>query len=538
MKILGFILLFFTSFSFGQNFTKRDTLLGSNTMYRDFWDVKKYEVEIEANYAKKSIRGKNKISFDIIKDITNPVFQIDLQSPMDFDEVLSDFKIVSKKRDGNFIFIETKGNFKKDQKYYLDIAFSGNPTIAKDAPWDGGWIFKSDDKGNNWMSVACQGIGASVWLPVKEIWSDEPDEGAILTIITPKDLVGVGNGRLINQREEKGKNIFTWEVKNTINTYNIIPYIGKYVHFSDVYNGEEGELTLDYWVLESNLEKAKKQFQQVKPMLKSFEYWFGAYPFYKDGYKIVESPYLGMEHQSNIAYGNHYTNGYMGGDLSGTGVGLLWDFIIVHESGHEWFGNNITAREKADMWIHEAFTDYSETLFVESVFGKEMANKYVVGLRKNILNDIPIIGTYAVGQEGSGDQYMKGANLLHTMRQIIGNDEKFRAILRGLNKNFRYQTVTSEQIEKYIIQKSGIDFSSVFDQYLRTIDIPILEYYQKGKDFTFRWNNVVENFQMPIKLKSHYITIAPNKEWQSIKLENNNDVEVDENFYVYVKKLK
>lgn len=538
MKIFGLILLFFTSFSFGQNFTKRDTLLGSNTMYRDFWDVKKYEVEIEANYAKKSIRGKNKISFDIIKDITNPVFQIDLQSPMDFDEVLSNFKIISKKRDGNFIFIETKGNFKKGQKYYLDIAFSGNPTIAKDAPWDGGWIFKSDDKGNTWMSVACQGIGASIWIPVKEIWSDEPDEGAILTIITPKDLVGVGNGRLISQREEKGKNIFTWEVKNPINSYNIIPYIGKYVHFSDVYNGEEGELTLDYWVLESNLEKAKKQFQQVKPMLKSFEYWFGAYPFYKDGYKIVESPYLGMEHQSNIAYGNHYTNGYMGGDLSGTSVGLLWDFIIVHESGHEWFGNNITAREKADMWIHEAFTDYSETLFVESVFGKEMANKYVVGLRKNILNDIPIIGTYAVGQEGSGDQYMKGANLLHTMRQTIGNDEKFRAILRGLNKDFRHQTVTSEQVEKYIIQKSGIDFSTVFDQYLRTIDIPILEYYQKGKDFTFRWSNVVENFQMPIKLKSHHITIAPNKEWQSIKLENNNDVEVDENFYVYVKKLK
>lgn len=538
MNFLGLILLFFTSFSFGQNFTKRDTLLGSNTMYRDFWDVKKYEVEIEANYAKKSIRGKNKISFDIIKDITNPVFQIDLQSPMDFDEVLSNFKILSKKRDGNFIFIETKGNFKKGQKYYLDIAFSGNPTIAKDAPWDGGWIFKSDDKGNPWMSVACQGIGASVWLPIKEIWSDEPDEGAILTIITPKDLVGVGNGRLISQREEKGKNIFTWEVKNPINSYNIIPYIGKYVHFSDVYNGEEGELTLDYWVLESNLEKAKKQFQQVKPMLKSFEYWFGAYPFYKDGYKIVESPYLGMEHQSNIAYGNHYTNGYMGGDLSGTGVGLLWDFIIVHESGHEWFGNNITAKEKADMWIHEAFTDYSETLFVESVFGKEMANKYVIGLRKNILNDIPIIGTYAVGQEGSGDQYMKGANLLHTMRQIIGNDEKFRAILRGLNKDFRHQTVTSEQVEKYIIQKSGIDFSTVFDQYLRTIDIPILEYYQKGKDFTFRWSNVVENFQMPIKLKSHHITIAPNKEWQSIKLENNNDVEVDENFYVYVKKLK
>ena len=530
------ILILFASVLFniasGQTFTKSDTLLGSNTQYRDFWDVQRYDVTVEANHNRKSLLGKNKISFNIIKDVTNPTFQIDLQEPMKYDKISSNFKIISKKREGNFIFLKTKARFKKGEKYFLEIDFSGNPTIAKNAPWDGGWVFAQDNEGNPWMSVACEGIGASVWLPIKEMWSDEPDEGATLTIITPKNLTGVGNGRLIKQSTEKDKNIFTWEVKNPINSYNIIPYIGKYTHLSDEYLGEKGMLTLDYWVLDYNLEKAQKQFQQVKPMLKSFEHWFGPYPFYEDGYKLVESPYLGMEHQSGIAYGNGYQNGYMGGDLSGTGVGLHWDFIIVHESGHEWFGNNITAKEKADMWIHEAFTDYSETLFTESIMGKKAANTYVIGLRKNILNDIPIIGKYGVRKGGSGDQYMKGANLLHTIRQIIGNDEKFRQILRGLNKDFYHQTVTTKQVEDYISGKAEIDFCAVFDQYLRTTKIPQLEYRQQGKILKFKWNNIVAGFKMPVRLKSHSIMITPSEEWQSITLPDDTPMEVDENYYI------
>ena len=307
--------------------------------------------------------------------------------------------------------------------------------------------------------VACEGIGASIWMPIKEYWGDEPDKGATLTIITPKNLVGVGNGKLIQKKQEGNKNIYVWSVKNPINSYNIVPYIGKYTHFSDKYDGEKGKLDLDYWVLDYNLEKAKNHFKQVKPMLKSFEYWFGGYPFYEDGYKMVESPYLGMEHQSNIAYGNGYQNGYFGNDLSGTGVGLYWDFIIVHESGHEWFGNSITAQEKADMWIHEAFTNYSEVLFVESTMGKKSANTYAIGLRDNIKNDIPIVGKYGVRVGGSDDQYMKGANMLHTIRQIINNDEKFRQILRQMNKDFYHKIITGKQMENYLSQKAGIDFS-------------------------------------------------------------------------------
>lgn len=529
-----YILLFLCSFNFifGQNYSKKDTLLGSNTMYRDFWDVRHYAVEIEPDFEQKSLKGKNKITFEIVKDAENPVFQIDLQTPMKYDKIDANFRIKSKRVEGNFIFIETQQRFRKGERYELDIAFSGNPTIAQNAPWDGGWFFTKDNWENPWMSVACEDIGASVWLPIKEYWGDEPDEGARLTIITPKNLVGIGNGRLIEQKSKGDKNSFTWEVKNPINSYNIIPYIGKYTHFSDEFLGEKGKLSLDYWVLEGNKGKAQKQFLQVKPMLNSFEYWFGAYPFYEDGYKIVESPYLGMEHQSNIAYGNGYQNGYLGEDLSGTGVGLYWDFIIVHESGHEWFGNNITAKDKADMWIHEAFTSYSETLFVESIFGKKAAETYVIGTRQNILNDKPIVGHYGVRDTGSGDQYMKGANMLHTIRQVIGNDDLFRQILRGLNTEFYHKTITGKQVEDYISQKSEIDFSSIFDQYLRTIKIPKLQYQQQGKNLKYRWVNAVENLKLPIKIKSHQLIIQPKEDWQTLVLPDSNPVQLDENYYI------
>ena len=536
MKIIKLLFLLSVYFAFGQNFTKKDTLLGSNTAYRDFWDVQRYDVKVEPSYEQKSLKGSNKITFKITKSVRNPVFQIDLQQPMKHDSIRSSFRIKSTKVDGNFIFLETKESFKKGQTHTLEIDFNGNPIIAENAPWDGGWVFTQDEKGNPWMSVACEGIGASVWLPIKEYWGDEPDMGMTLTITTPKDLMGVGNGRLMQRSESEGKNHFVWEVFNPINSYNIVPYIGKYVHFSDSYMGKRGKLDLDYWVLDYNLEKAKNQFKQVKPMLKAFEHWFGGYPFYKDGYKLVESPYLGMEHQSNVAYGNGYQNGYYGRDLSGTGVGMYWDFIIVHESGHEWFGNNITAQDKADMWIHEAFTTYSEVLFTENYMDKNAANTYIKGLRKSIMNDQPIIGTYGVRKMGSMDQYIKGANMIHTIRQVINNDEKFRQILLGMNTDFYHKIVTSKQVEDYISKKAGIDFSLVFDQYLRTTQIPQLEYEQKGNQLKFRWNNTIKNFRMPVKLKSHSTHIAPTQEWQTITLANDKTVEIDDNYYIDVLK--
>lgn len=511
--------------------TKIDTLKGSNTEFRNFWDVKKYDIVLEPNFEAKSIKGSNKISLTIEKDVRNPTFQIDLQKPMKADKISASFPIAEKKIDGDFIFLTTKKNFKKGEKYTIDIDYSGNPQIAKHAPWDGGWIFTKDKNGNPWMTAADEGIGASIWLPVKDIWSDEPDNGITFKIITPKDLVGVGNGKLIKEENLGDKKSWLWEVKNPINDYSIIPSIGKYVNFKDTFNGEKGKLDLDYWVLDYNLEKAKKQFEQVKPMLSAFEYWFGPYPFYEDSYKIVESPHLGMEHQSNVAYGNNYGNGYLGRDLSGTGVGLKWDYIIIHESGHEWFANNITAKDQADMWIHESFTMYSEPLFVEKYMDKDSADKYIQGVRQMIANDKPIIGTYGIRNEGSGDMYPKGANMIHTIRQVINNDEKFRQILRGLNKDFYHQTVTTQQVEDYFIQKSGIDLKSIFDQYLRTVKIPTLEYKQNGNQLTYKWTNVVPDFKLPIRLADEQ-ELKPTEQWQTTTLKSDKPVEFNKNYYV------
>lgn len=516
--------------------TKVDTLKGSNTEFRNFWDVKKYDIVLEPNFEAKSIKGSNKISLTIKKDIVNPVFQIDLQQPMKADKITASFPIADKKVDGDFIFISTKKKFKKGEKYTIDIDYSGNPVIAKHAPWDGGWMFTKDKNGNPWMTAADEGIGASIWLPVKDIWSDEPDNGITFKIITPKDLVGVGNGKLIKEENLGDKKSWLWEVKSPINDYSIIPSIGKYVNFKDTFDGEKGKLDLDYWVLDYNLDKAQKQFEQVKPMMKAFEYWFGPYPFYEDSYKLVESPHLGMEHQSNVAYGNKYQNGYLGRDLSGTGIGLKWDYIIIHETGHEWFANNITAKDQADMWIHESFTTYSETLFVDYVFGKADGNKYLQGLRGNIQNDKPIIGTYGIRNEGSGDMYPKGANMIHTIRQVINNDEKFRQILRGLNKDFYHQTVTASQIQNYFSEKSGIDLKSIFDQYLTTIKIPTLEYKQNGNQLTYKWTNVVPNLKLPIRLADGQ-ELKPTEEWQTATLKSSDEWKVDPNYYIFTKKI-
>lgn len=542
MKKIILPLLLISGLSSAQLFTKpltvgkSDTLKGSDTQYRNFWDVKKYHISVKPDYDNLSLSGNNTITFEITKDIKNPVFQIDLQEPMTYKFINKDKKLTDF-RQGDFIFIRSSRDYKKGEKVSFRFEFSGKPKIAKAAPWDGGWVFSKDKNQNPWMSVAQQGDNASLWLPLKDIWSDEPDEGIIMEIITPKNLAGVGNGRLISKKSKKENQIYVWEVKNPINDYSIVPTIGKLVNFKDVFEGEKGKLDLDYWVLEENLEKAKTHFQQVKPMLKAFEYWFGPYPFYEDSYKLVETPYLGMEHQSNVAYGNQYMNGYLGRDVSNTGVGLSWDFIIVHESGHEWFANNITAKDRADMWIHESFTCYSETLYVEYTIGKNEADRYIQGQRLNILNDVPVIGKYGIQNEGSADMYYKGANMLHTIRQVIGNDQKFKEILRGLNKDFYHQTVTTAQIENYISEKSGIDFSGVFDQYLRSTKIPVMEYQQNGNQLKFRYQNIVKTFKMPIKINENTI-ISPDENWQTVTLKSDAPVEWNKNYFVKFTALK
>ncbi|MEP6746179.1 MAG: M1 family metallopeptidase [Bacteroidota bacterium] len=519
-------------------FTHQDTLRGSLNPERTWWDVTYYNITVQPDYVSKTIRGRNVISFKVLS--SGKRMQIDMQEPMEINEVVLQASKLSFEREGNVYHINVPEGLEKGSIEQLNILFSGKPREAIRPPWDGGWIWKKDANGNPWMSVACQGLGASVWYPCKDIQSDEPDNGASLTMIVPDTLVAVGNGRLKEKKNNHdGTSTYTWQVVNPINNYNIVPYIGKYVNFAEVFDGEKGKLDCSYWVLDYNLEKAKEQFKQVALMLKCFEYWFGPYPFYEDSYKLVEAPHLGMEHQSAVGYGNKFGNGYLGRDLSGTGWGLKWDFIIVHESGHEWFANNITSKDLADMWIHEGITNYSETLFTECQFGKEAGRDYVIGTRKNITNTSPIIAPYGVNREGSGDMYYKGGNMMHTIRQVINNDSTFRNILRGLNKTFYHQTVTTQQVESYISQQSGIDFSKVFDQYLRTIKIPVFEYKIENGKLSYRWNNCVKGFNLALKIDyGDEDWLKPTEQWQEWKLpEGVHDFTVDRNFYVDVKKL-
>jgi aminopeptidase N len=525
-------------------FTHQDTLRGSIGPEREWWDVLYYDIQVTPDYNGRSIAGETTIKYRVVKDKYSDYMQIDLQQPLRIDTIYYDDKLyINYPRkpyynEGNVWHVPLP-KAQKNSVHSISIKYHGNPRIARNPPWDGGWIFTKDAEGRPWMTVACQGLGASVWYPCKDHQGDEPDNGASLSITTDSSLVAVGNGRLKEKKSNEGTTTWIWEVKDPINNYNIIPYIGKYVTWHEDYNGERGKLDCDYWVLDYDLEKAKRQFTQVDTMLKCFEYWMGPYPFYEDGYKLVETPHLGMEHQSAVAYGNKFQNGYLGKDLSGSGWGNNWDYIIVHESGHEWFANNITSNDIADMWVHEGFTDYTETLFVDCKYGKEAGNAYTQGLRRTIKNDRPVIGPYGVNQEGSGDMYNKGNNILHMVRTIIDNDSVFRSILRGLNEAFYHKTVDSRDVENYIIKKSGKDLSKLFDQYLRTTQIPTLEYKIQGDKASYRWTNCINGFNMPVKLANSEQWINPGNDWKEVRLTAamKNNFQVDNNFYIAVKKV-
>ncbi|MFN8252573.1 MAG: M1 family metallopeptidase [Ferruginibacter sp.] len=537
-----------------QKFTHADTLRGTYGSSRDWWDVLKYDLHVKFNIPDSTISGYNEILYKVLH--SGAPMQIDLQEPMIIDSVVQIFTDnkthqLGLRKDGNAYFVlfphpSTPLQPQKFKPYTakVKVYFHGKPRIARRPPWDGGLIWKKSADGSPWVSVACQGLGASVWYPCKDHQSDEPDS-AEMHITCPDTLMTVGNGRFRGKTNNgDGTATYDWAVTEPINNYNIIPYIGKYVHFGEVFKGEGGDVDMDYWVLEENLQKAKEHFADAPRMMKAFEYWFGPYPFRKDGYKLVDAPHLGMEHQSATAYGNKYLNGYLGRDQSGTGWGLKWDFIIVHESGHEWFANNVTSKDIADMWVHEGFTNYSETLFTDFWYGKQAGNEYCIGTRKGIRNDIPIIGTYNVNQEGSGDMYPKAGNMLHTIRNVIDNDEKFRQILRGLNKVFYHQTVTTQQVENYISKQSKTDFSKVFDQYLRTIMIPVLQYKIEGDKVSFRYDSCVAGFNLPVKVsfgkedKSEQ-WIKPTSNWQSIEMPawyDKKTFTVNPNFYIKSRK--
>ena len=519
--------------------THQDTLRGSITPERKWWDVLYYDIAIQPSFNTKQLVGQNIITYRVLTSEHSNLMQIDLQKPLNIDSIIfNKLKKVSFTNKGNVWLVKLPRQNSLSVNS-IAIYYSGNPHEAAMPPWDGGWVWTTDSLKRPWMTVACQGIGASIWYPCKDYQGDEPDKGASLTMTVPDSLVAVANGRLKYKKQNNNQTTtYKWAVSNTINNYNICPYIGKYVNLSTIYKGLKGDLDLSYWVLDYNYEKAKAHLiPQVNLMMKSFEHWFGAYPFYDDGYKLVDAPNYGMEHQSGIAYGNGYQNGNHGLDYSGTGWGMKWDFLIVHESAHEWFGNSITAKDPADKWIQESFACYADVLYMKDYLGDTVANEYVFGTRKNIHNDEPIIGPYNVGKEGGSDMYPKGRNMLHIIRQIINNDEKFRQILIGINKNFYHQTITSKQMENYINQKSGMDFSKIFNQYLRTTLIPTLEYKIANKVLEYRFVDCNKDFSMPVKVEINKEEwIKPTTEWKRIKVPDNSTLVVDKNFYINIKK--
>jgi aminopeptidase N len=517
----------------GTTFTRADTLRGTVTPERAWWDVTYYDLNVRVSPADSSIRGHTGISYRVLN--TAREMQIDLQEPLVVDSMLQDGRRLTFRRDGNAFFVALQAPQPVGSLKTVTVHYHGRPRVAERAPWDGGFVWTRDPGGNAWVATAVQGLGASAWWPNKDTQVEEPDSQRI-AITVPNPMVNVSNGRLRNTiRNRDNTTTYEWFVENPINNYDVAVNAGAYGHFSDTYDGEGGRLTLDYWPLAANMERARRQFEQVKPMLRCFESWFGPFPWYEDGFKLVETPHLGMEHQSAVAYGNRYQNGYLGRDLSHTGLGLSWDFIIIHESGHEWFGNNITSRDLADMWVHEGFTNYSENLYVECQQGKEAGARYVIGTRRNIQNDRPILGPFGVNAEGSGDMYYKGGNMLHTIRQIVNDDARWRQILRGLNQTFRHRVVSGLDVQRYVSQQAGVDLSKVFEQYLTTTQVPALEHRVEGNTLFYRWANVVPGFDMPVRvrLSSQGMTLLrPTTEWQTTTIAEPAGFAVDENFYV------
>jgi aminopeptidase N len=517
-------------------FTHADTLRGSLTApERTWWDVTFYDLHVAISPADLSIRGYNAITYRVVAPARE--MQIDLMEPLAVDSMVQDGGAVAFRRDGNAFFARLSAQQSVGESKTITVYYHGKPQPARRPPWDGGFTWAQDSLGQPWVVTTDQGMGASVWWPNKDIGADEPDSQRV-ALTVPDPMIDVSNGRLRGTRSNgDGTTTWEWFVVNPINNYAIAVGAGSYAHYSEFFHGERGTLTLDFWPLSYHLDAARRQFPQAKSMLACFEHWFGPYPWYEDGYKLIETPHPGMEHQSAVAYGNWYENGYRRRDASGTGLGMQWDFIIVHESAHEWFANNITAKDNADMWVHESFANYAENLYTECQLGKQAGAEYVIGTRRGIRNDQPIVPPYGVNARGPGDMYPKGGNMLHTIRQIVGDDEKWRGILRGLNRTFWHQTVMGTQVEQYISREAGIDLGKVFDQYLRTTQIPTLEYRIEGTTLSYRWTDVVPGFDMPVGVMlsdTGFTVLHPTEAWQTttLALASPAAFKVDPSYYV------
>lgn len=508
-----------------EKFTKADTLRGALSAERTCFDVTHYDLTVEFDLEANRIKGQNKISFDLLQKSDS--LQIDLFKNLAISSIFEGSKKLDFRREHNAVFVNIS-HLEKGKSYQFLVNYSGSPREAVNPPWDGGFQWTSDDNGDPWVHVSCQGLGASVWWPNKDHLSDEPDSMNI-NLLVPKGYQAISNGELVATYETDKKELFAWKVSYPINNYNVTFSIGKYQKFSEQYlSAESGRLACDYYVMPYNLEKAKRHFKQVKGVLEAFEHYLGPYPFWKDGYALVETPYLGMEHQSAIAYGNKYQRGYMGGMIPNH---MNWDYIIVHETAHEYWGNAVTTNDYAELWLHESFTTYMEALYVEYHLGYDESIGYLA-TQNNHANNTPIIGPRDVNYHkfNNSDHYFKGSWVLHTLRNTINDDRLFFKIFRKFYESYKYKNANSEDFFRLVNTETGENYDAFFEQYLRHPEIPVLEYKlkQKGSKLrvSYRWNCKVEGFDMQIKLSNgteDQIVRPRTGKWQNITLSDTDD---------------
>jgi aminopeptidase N len=513
--------------------TRTAILRGAYGPYRANNDLLYYHLDIRVDPEQKSLSGKNTIRFRMLRDGNR--IQLDLQDPLNVDKILYGTASLKYERDSSAVFVDFPETLHAGRVYSIDFYYSGHPV---ETGRFGGITFKKDPSGHDWINTACEGIGASIWWPNKDQWRDEV-ENMDISVAIPNGLVDVSNGKFVGKTDlGDGYTRWDWHVSYPINNYDVSLNIGNYVHFSD----KLGDLPLDFYALPEDLDKAKTQFSQAKGMLEAYQHYFGPYPFARDGYKLIEAPYSGMEHQSAVTYGNLFENGYLGRDWTGVGISPRFDFIIIHESGHEWFGNSITAADPSDMWIHEGFTTYLESLYVEYRWGKADAIRYLSGYKPKILNQRPIVGERGVNAEPPEDQYFKGALMLNTLRSVIDDDEKWFALLHDLYQHFKYQNIMTEDIVAYCNQRTGLSLTPIFNQYLRHAQIPRLEllFGEAPGTVMYKWRADEEEFAMPVRVGTpdHWQIIHPTTHWQTMQTSlSKDDFQVDtDHYYIDVNK--
>jgi aminopeptidase N len=501
-------------------FNRADTLRGTLSELRSCYDVKHYDLFLRIDTATQSIKGRNIISFTATADFQH--MQVDLFRNMVVAKITFENQPVSFTREFDALLLKLPRSINKGEKSQLEIEYFGTPRIAKNPPWDGGFTWTTSENNQPWIAVSCQGIGASLWWPCKDHLTDEPDSMDIQCQVPP-GLVCISNGqdRGITY-DEQGIKTFNWHVSYPINNYNVSINVGDYIHMHDVYQDESGDtLSLDYYVIRGNEKKATKHFTQVKPMLACYEKFLGKYPFPKDGYALVQTPYLGMEHQGAIAYGNKFRTGYLGSDRSGQQ--LDFDYIIIHETGHEWWGNSVTAGDIADMWIHESFCTYSEAIYVECMHGYDTAMTYVNALKNTVQNNTSIMGIYGVNHEGHYDMYVKGMLFLNTLRHVVNNDELWWSTIKTMSDTVFKHSITNYDLVVDLFEKSTkMELKPIFDQYVKRSALPVLEYSAKKQRHSttlrMRWITPVENFRMPITLLAdgHKLRVEVGSNWAKI----------------------